>query len=54
MKRTILFITLFLSKNFSVLASPTVWDYDGDGKTDIALWGGENFENGDGRWKLVS
>ncbi len=29
-------------------------DYDGDGKTDIALWGGENFENGDGRWKLVS
>ena len=28
-------------------------DYDGDGKTDIALWGGENIEYGDGRWKWI-
>jgi hypothetical protein len=27
-------------------------DYDGDGKTDIALWGGKN-EFGDGRWKWI-
>jgi hypothetical protein len=27
-------------------------DYDGDGKTDMALWGGEN-EFGDGRWKWI-
>jgi spore coat protein A, manganese oxidase len=28
-------------------------DYDGDGKTDMALWGGDNFEFGDGRWKWI-
>lgn len=28
-------------------------DYDGDGKTDLALWGGDNIEFGDGRWKWI-
>lgn len=28
-------------------------DYDGDGKTDMALWGGDSYEFGDGRWKWI-
>jgi hypothetical protein len=28
-------------------------DYDGDGKTDMALWSGDSYEFGDGRWKWI-
>ena len=28
-------------------------DYDGDGNTDLALWGGKNIEFGDGRWRWI-